>query len=195
MGTQFTIQGAEHAGSLYVEDEDNFYSVVKQPSSPYLTSYYVEDEDNVGSVRLRGSLYTGSLYTRSNGATRYKTSAVTVTEQGTKCSTTLYYLNSSGGYSKFTQALYYAGGDKTYYTRSGGGTYYETEEVDTPLYEDGGIHTYPLYTKVSKSLYAAGSTVTYPAYKAYSGKLYDAGQTAVISPAEIETQNVTALTV
>lgn len=194
-GTEFTLQGAEHDG-LYVEDEDNFYSVVKQPSSAYLTSYYVEDENNVGSVKKLGSQYNAdtNLYTRSDGVTCYTTSAVNVTPIGAKYPNPLY-IKSGTTYSLISVNLYYAGTEKTYYTRSNGAYRYTTSKVDTPLYTDGGTHTYPLYTKVSKNLYEAGSTVTYPAYKKYSGKVYDAGKTAVIAPAEIETQNVNALTV
>lgn len=170
--------------------------MIAQPSSAYLTSYYVEDENNVGSVRKLGSQYNDdvNLYKRSNGATRYTTSAVTITKQGTKYGGTLYF-KSGDTYYQLSSTLYYAGSDVTYYTRSGGVYCYETERVDTPLYEDGGTHTYPLYTKVSKTLYAAGSTRTFPAYKAYSGKVYDAGQKITLSPAEVETQSVTALTI
>lgn len=195
VGTQFMIQGALHSGTLYVEDENNFYSCIKQPSSPYLTSYYVEDEDNIGSVKKLGSQYNDDtdLYTRSNGVTCYTTSSVTVTPIGAKYPNTLYIKNGTT-YSPISVSLYYAGSEKTYYTRSNGATRYTTTKVSTPLYTDGGTHTYTLYNRVSKNLYAAGSTVTYPAYKAYSGKLYDAGKAAVISPAEITTQSVTALT-
>lgn len=177
-GTQFTMLGKEHEG-LYVEDEDNYYSCIKQPSSPYLTSYYVEDEDNVGSVPLRGSRYNDDvdLFTRSGGIECYKTSAYTSNK---------LYISTGGVYRELGQTLY---------TRSSGAVRYTTSKVDTPLYRDGGTHTYTLYKSVSKNLYAEGSTVTYPAYKAYGGKVYDAGQTAVISPAEITTQNVIALTV
>ena len=194
-GTQFVLQGAEHTG-LYVEDEENFYSVVKQPSSPYLSSYYVENENNVGSVRKLGSQYNDdtNLYVRSNGVTCYETSSVSVTVQGVKYGGTLYF-KSGDTYYALSSTMYYAGESKTYYTRSNGATRYTTTRVDTPLYTDGGVHTYPLYTKVSKNLYAAGSTVTFPAYKKYGGKVYDAGKTAVIAPAEVETQNVNVLTV
>ena len=193
-GSGFTMQGAEHTG-LYVEDEDNYYSVIKQPSSPYLTSYYVEDENNVGSVRKLGSQYNAdtNLYVRSNGVTCYETSSVSVTVQGVKYGGTLYFKNGDTYYA-LSSTMYYAGESKTYYTRSNGATRYTTTKVDTPLYTDGGTHTYPLYTRVSKNLYAAGSTVTYPAYKKYGGKVYDAGKAATLSPAEVTTQNVTALT-
>ena len=195
-GTEFTLLGDEHPG-LYVEDEDNYYSCIRQPSSPYLTSYYVEDEDNVGSVRKRGSQYNDdvNLYTRSNGVTCYTTSSVTVTPIGSPYPNPLYYKSGDSYVGPLSVKLYYAGSEKTYYTRSNGATRYTTSLVDTPLYEDGGTHTYTLYKKVSKNLYESGSTVTYPAYKQYSGKAYDAGQRAVISPAEVTTENVTALTV
>lgn len=196
VGGEVTLIGNEHSG-LYVEDENNFYSVVKQPSSAYLTSYYVEDENNVGSVRKLGSRYNDdtNLYVRSNGVTCYETSSVTVTVQGDKYSGTTLYYKDGDNYYKFQATLYRGGSSKTYYTRSNGATRYTTTKVDTPLYTDGGTHTYPLYTRKSKTLYAAGSTVTYPAYKKYSGKVYDAGKTVHIEPAEIETQSVTALTV
>ena len=188
--------GAEHPG-LYVEDEDNYYSCVKQPSSPYLTSYYVEDENNVGSVRKLGSQYNDdvSLYTRSGGVTCYETSEVTVTPIGSQYPNPLYYKSGDSYVGPLSVKLYYAGSEKKYYNRSNGATRYKTTKVETPLYEDGGTHTYPLYNRVSKNLYAAGSTVTYPAFKPYGGKVYDAGAAAVLSPAEITTQNVTALTV
>lgn len=194
-GGEVTLIGNEHSG-LYVEDENNFYSVIKQPSSAYLTSYYVEDENNVGSVRKLGSQYNDdtNLYVRSNGVTCYETSSVSVTVQGVKYGGTLYF-KSGDTYYALSSTMYYAGESKTYYTRSNGATRYTTTKVDTPLYTDGGTHTYPLYTRKSKTLYAAGSTVTYPAYKKYSGKVYDAGKTVHIEPAEIETQSVTALTV
>jgi hypothetical protein len=194
-GSGFTLQGEEHAGALYVEDEDNFYSVVKQPSSAYLTSYYAEDENNVGSYRKLGSQYNADtdVYTRSGGVTCYETSSVSVTVQGVKYGGTLYYKSGSTYYA-LSSTMYYAGESKTYYTRSNGAYRYTTNKVDTPLYTDGGVGTYPLYTEVSKNLYEAGSTVTYPSYKKYAGKLYDAGQAATLSPAEVTTQNVTALT-
>lgn len=196
-GSEFTIQGAEYTGTLYVEDEDSFYSVLKQPSSPYLSSYYVEDEDNVGSVRKLGDQYNAStnLYTREDGVYCYETSAVTVTKQGSAYTSNTLYISTGGVYRALGQTLYTAGKSATYYNRSNGATRYETEKVEVPLYTDGGVHTYPLYNKVSKNLYAAGSTVTYPAYKAYTGKLYSAGQKASISPAEVETEDVTVLTV
>ena len=194
-GSEITLIGSERSG-LYIEDEDNFYSVVKQPSSPYLTSYYVEDENNVGSVRKLGSQYNAdvNLYTRSNGVTCYETSSVSVTPIGAKYPNTLY-IKSGTAYSPISVSLYYAGSEKTYYTRSNGAYRYTTSRVDVPLYEDGGTHTYSLFTKVSKNLYAAGSTVTYPAYKAYTGHVYDAGKSVTLHPAEVETENVTALTV
>ena len=195
-GTQFVLQGAEHAG-LYVEDEENFYSVIKQPSSAYLSSYYVEDENNVGSVRKLGSQYNAdtNLYVRSDGVECYETESVSVKTQGSAYTSNKLYISTGGVYRELTQTLYTAGSTKTYYTRSNGAKRYTTTLVDTPLYTDGGVHTYPLYTKVSKNLYAAGSTVTYPAYKKYGGKVFDAGKTAVIAPAEVETQNVNVLTV
>ncbi len=195
-GTQFVLQGAEHTG-LYVEDEENFYSVVKQPSSPYLSSYYVENENNVGSVRKLGSQYNAdtNLYVRSNGVECYETSSVSVKVQGEQYSGTTLYYKDGDNYYKFQATLYRAGSSKTYYTRSNGAKRYTTTLVETPLYTDGGTHTYPLFTRVSRNLYAAGSTVTFPAYKKYGGKVYDAGKTAVIAPAEVETQNVNALTV
>lgn len=195
-GGEVTLIGNEHSG-LYVEDENNYYSVVKQPSSAYLTSYYVEDENNVGSVRKLGSRYNDdtNLYVRSNGVTCYETSSVTVTVQGDQYSGTTLYYKDGENYYQFRATLYRGGSSKTYYTRSNGATRYTTTLVETPLYTDGGTHTYPLYTRKSKTLYAAGSTVTYPAYKKYSGKVYDAGKTVHIEPAEIETQSVTALTV
>lgn len=194
-GTEFTLLGDEHPG-LYVEDEDNYYSCIKQPSSPYLTSYYVEDEDNVGSVRKRGSQYNDDvdLYTRSGGVTCYETKEVTLNVGGTLSFSTIYTLQSNGTYTP-RSGDWRNCSEKTYYTRSNGAFRYTTSKVSTPLYEDGGTHTYTLYKKVSKNLYESGSTVTYPAYKQYDGKVYDAGQRAVISPAEVTTENVTALTV
>ena len=157
----------------------------------------MEDEDNIGSVRILGEQYNAStsVYTRSNGVYCYETSAVSVKTQGSAYTSNKLYISTGGVYRELTQTLYTAGSTKTYYTRSNGDTRYETEKIETPLYLDGGVHTYPLFNKVSKNLYAAGSTVTYPAYKAYSGKLYNAGTKASISPAEVETENVTVLTV
>lgn len=196
VGSEITLIGSERSG-LYVEDEDNFYSVIKQPSSPYLTSYYVEDENNVGSVRKLGSQYNANvnLYTRSDGVTCYETSSVTVKTQGSAYTSNKLYISTGGVYRELTQTLYTEGSSKTYYNRSNGAFRYTTSRVDVPLYEDGGTHTYSLFTKVSKNLYAAGSTVTYPAYKAYTGHVYDAGKTVALHPAEVETENVTALTV
>ena len=195
-GSEVTLIGNEHSG-LYVEDEDNFYSVVRQPSSAYLTSYYVEDENNVGSVRKLGTQYNAStnLYVRSGGVECYETESVSVKTQGSAYTSNKLYISTGGVYRELTQTLYTAGSTKTYYTRSNGAKRYTTTPVETPLYTDGGVHTYPLYTQRSKTLYEAGSTVTYPAYKKYSGKVYDAGKKAYVVPAEVETQNVTALTV
>lgn len=190
----FTLQGAAHVGDLYVEDEDNFYSVVRQ-GALFLTGYYVEDEENVGSYRKLGGQYEDSVYTRSNGATRYKTSSVTVTVQGAQYTANKLYISTGGVYRELTQKLYVAGSEKKYYTRSGGVYCYETEEVDTPLYEDGGTGTYPLYVRRTKNLYEAGNTVTFPAYKKYDGKLYDKGRAMTLQPASVLTQDVTALTV
>ena len=195
-GSGITLLGSEHAG-LYVEDEDNFYSVVKQPSSASLTSYYVEDENNVGSVRKVGTQYNAStnLYVRSDGVECYETESVSVTKQGSAYTSNKLYISTGGVYRELGQTLYTAGSTKTYYTRSNGAKRYTTTLVEVPLYTDGGVHTYPMYTKKNKTLYESGSTVTYPAYKKYSGKVYDAGKTVTIAPAEIETQSVTALTV
>lgn len=148
-------------------------------------------------MRILGDQYNAStnVYTRSNGVYCYETSAVSVKTQGSAYTSNKLYISTGGVYRELTQTLYTAGSTKTYYTRSNGDTRYETEKIETPLYLDGGTHTYSLFNKVSKTLYAAGSTVTYPAYKAHSGKLYDAGQAVTFSPAEIETQSVTALTV
>lgn len=198
-GSGFTLQGAEHAGALYVEDEDNYYSCVKQPSSPYLTSYYVEDENNVGSVQLRGTSHTSTTRYKGNGS--YITGrgdSVSVNKRGAQYSNALY-IKSGDTYSRISVALYYDGGSETYYKGNGSsgylrGTSVQAIEYDGTLYEDGGVHTYPLYTKVSKSLYEKGTTVTYPAYKKYSGKLYGAGKAATIVPAKVTTQDITALT-
>lgn len=196
-GSGFTIQGAEHSGTLYVEDENNFYSVIEQPGTAALTSYYVEDEDNVGSYSKLGSQYNAdtNLYTRSGGVTCYETSSVSVTVQGSAYTSNKLYISTGGVYRELGQTLYTAGSSKTYYNRSNGAYRYTTTKVDTALYTHGGTGTYPLYKKVSKTLYAAGTTKTFPAYKAYSGKLYDAGTAATLSPAEVETKSVTALTV
>lgn len=199
MDDGFTLQGAEYAGALYKEDEDNFYSVVRQPSSAYLSSYYVEDENNVGSVRLRGTAHSSTTHYKGNGG--YITgrgSSVTVTKQGAKYNGTLYY-KSGDTYYPLSSTMYWAGSSETYYTGNGSsgylrGTSVQAIEYDGTLYEDGGVHTYPLYTKVSKSLYEKGTTVTYPAYKKYSGKLYGAGKAATIVPAKVTTQDITALT-
>lgn len=168
-----------------------------QPTSAYLTSYYVEDEDNVGSVQKLGSQYNANvnLYTRSDGVTCYTTSAVKVTPIGSQYPNALYYKSGDSYVGPLSVKLYYAGTEQTYYTRSNGATRYTTTKVDTPLYEDGGTHTYTLYNKVSKTLYAAGSTKTFPAYKPYSGKVYDAGQTVTFNAAEFEIETVTGLTV
>lgn len=190
------LQGGEHKG-LYVEDEDNFYSCIKQPSSPYLTSYYVEDENNVGSVRLRGSRYNDdvNLYTRSGGVYCYETTGVDVTPIGSQYPRALYYKSGDSYVGPISAKLYYAGTTKRYYNRSNGAERHKTTKVETALYEDGGSHTYALYKKVSKSLYAEGSRVTYPAYKAYGGKVYDPGKKYSIQPAEFEIETVTALTI
>lgn len=198
-GSGITLQGSERTG-LYVEDENNFYSVVKQPSSAYLTSYYVEDENNVGSVQLRGTAHTSTTRYKGNGSYIYgRGDSVSVNKRGAQYSNALYIKNGDT-YSRISVSLYYDGGSETYYKGNGSsgylrGTSVQAIDWDGTLYESGGTHTYPLYTKVSKNLYAAGSAVTFPAYKKYDGKVYDAGQTAVIAPAEIETQSVTALTV
>lgn len=197
-GTEFTLQGAEHPG-LYVEDEDNYYSCIKQPTSPYLTSYYVEDEDNVGSVTKIGTAHSSGTYYKGNGSSGYlRGSSVTA-----RTGYTAYYgkLYDADGVRVNSGTTYFFGGsEKTLYKGDGSYIYGRGSSVDAiaydgTLYEHGGTHTYPLYNKVTKNLYAAGTTVNYPAFKAYGGKVYDAGQRAVISPAEITTENVTALTV
>ena len=194
-GSGFVLQGAEHVGSLYIEDEDNFISVTKQ-GELFMTSYYAEDEDNVGTYRALGERYNEdkNVYTRSNGATRYTTSSTSVTVQGAAYTANKLYISTGGVYRELTQTLYTAGSTKTYYTRSNGVYCYETEKVEEPLYLDGGTKTYPLYVKLSKNLYSAGSRVTYPSYKKYTGKLYDAGRPATLTPATVAVENVTALT-
>lgn len=196
VGGEVTLIGSEHSG-LYVEDEYNFYSVVQQPSSPYLTSYYVEDENNVGSVRRVGTQYNAdtNLYVRSNGVDCYETESVSVKTQGSAYTSNKLYISTGGVYRELTQTLYTEGSTRTYYNRSNGARRYTTTLVEVPLYTDGGVQTYPMYTRRSKTLYEAGSSVTFPAYKKYSGKVYDAGKTVHIEPAEVETQSVTALTV
>lgn len=171
--------------------------MIAQPSSAYLTSYYVEDENNVGSVKLRGTSHSST--------TRYKGNGSYVTDRGDEVTryviTQTYssaYTYSDGVYTpigtvyKIQSGTYYRGNGTSGYLR---GSSVQAIDYDGKLYEDGGTHTYPLYTKVSKTLYAAGSTRTFPAYKAYSGKVYDAGQKITLSPAEVETQSVTALTI
>lgn len=187
------LQGDEHKG-LYVEDEDNFYSFVRQPDSPYLTSYYVEEGS--GSVRMRGSQYNDdvNLYTRSGGVTCYETKEVELNVGGTLSFSTIYTLQSNGTYTPRS-------GDwrncskKTYYTRSNGAFRYTTNKVSTALYEDGGSFPYPIYKRIDKKLYEEGKTENLPAYKAYGGKVYDPGKKYSIQPAEFEIETVTALTI
>lgn len=186
------LQGDEHKG-LYVEDENNFDTIIQQPSSAYLTSYYVEDEDNFGNKL--GDRYNDDVdvYTRSNGVYCYTTSAVKVTPIGAEYPRALYYKSGDSYVGPISVNLYYAGTEKTYYNRSNGATRYSTSLVDTPLFRNGG--TYPMYKKVSKTLYAAGKSVPITRYKAYGGKVYDPGKKYSIQPAEFEIETVTALTI
>lgn len=198
VGTEFILQGPERKG-LYVEDEDNYYSCIKQPTSPYLTSYYVEDENNIGSVGKIGTAHSSGTYYKGNGSTGYlRGSSVTARTGYTAYSGKLY--DADGVRVNSSTTYFFGGSEKTLYKGDGSyvhdrGNSVDAIEYDGTLYEHGGNHTYPLYKKVSKNLYAAGSTVTYPAYKEYGGKVYDAGQRAVIKPADVKTENVTALTV
>lgn len=202
-GTEFQLQGDEHAGTLYVEDEYNVYSVIKQPSTPYLTSYYVEDENNVGSVNIIGTAHTSKTRYKGNGSYIYgRGSTVTLTKQGTAYAYngSLYRLTGTGNYVAVGVDLYNAGTSVTYYQGNGTSGYLRGDEVeaidyDGTLYENGGTHTYSLYKKVTRNLYEAGSTETFPMYNKYSEKVYDKGKTVTLYPAVVTAENVNALTV
>lgn len=193
-GSEFVVQGAEHKG-LYVEDENNFDTIIQQPDSAYLTSYYVEDEDNFGNKL--GERYNDDVdvYTRSNGVYCYTVTEVNPRLQGEpyEYNGSLYRKTNSGTYLHVGVNLYRYGNTKTYYTISNGAKRYSTSLVETPLYKHGG--TYPMYKKVSKTLFASGKSVSIPKYKVYGGKVYDPGKKYSIQPAEFEIETVTALTV
>lgn len=137
-GSEFTLLGSPYSGTLYVEDEDNF-----------------------GTYTPIGSQYNDdvNVYKRSNGVMCYTTSAYTEAP---------LYISTGGVYRPFSGTLY---------TRSNGKTRYDTEKVDTPLYEKGQTQVLTLYKPYT------------------AAKLYKSGEKVSFNKASLTTRNVTALTV
>ena len=125
-GSEFTLLGSPHSGALYVEDEDNFgtYTPIGSQYNDdvdvytrsggvmcYTTSAYTEAPLYIST----GGVYrpfSGTLYTRSNGKTRYETEKVD-TELFRKGQPQSYTL-----YKPYTAAKLYKAGDKVTFNKA-----------------------------------------------------------------------------
>ena len=133
VGTEFILQGPERKG-LYVEDEDNYYSCIKQPTSPYLTSYYVEDENNIGSVGKIGTAHSSGTYYKGNGSTGYlRGSSVTARTGYTAYSGKLY--DADGVRVNSSTTYFFGGSEKTLYKGDGSYVHDRGNRVDAIEYD------------------------------------------------------------
>ena len=183
-GTEFTLQGEEHEGDLYEEGEE--FGYYARGSNVSVALY------QAGSTGTLIGSSAGTLYKGNGGYITGRGDSVSVTKQGIKYGGTLYF-KSGDTYYTVSSTLYYAGTTETYYKGNGSSGYLRGTSVTDAYYKGNTVSLQGAEYENTVFLSGGYKTVTLQGEK-ISKKLYEEGQAATLSPAEVTTQSVTALT-
>lgn len=117
---------------------------------------------------------------------------VTVTKQGTKYGGTLYF-KSGDTYYQVSSTLYYAGTSEDYYDGTGERGYLRGDEVDDVYYKGNTVRLRGSEYENTVFLNGGYHEVTLQGEKT-TRKLHIPGQAVTLTPAQVTTESVTALT-
>lgn len=178
------MQGEAYSGELYAPGEE--------------FGYYARGNNVNVALFQAGASGTligdsaGTLYMGNGGYITGRGSSVTVTKQGAKYNGTLYY-KSGDTYYPLSSTMYWAGSSETYYTGNGSSGYLRGTSVSDVYYKGNTVKLQGEEYENTVFLSGGYKTVTLQG-DAITEKLYKEGRAATLSPAEVKTQSVTALT-
>lgn len=181
------MQGAEYDGDLYEPGEVFGYYARGDNVSTAL--YYAG-----GSGTLIGSS-AGTLYKGNGKYVHDRGTQKTVKKQGTPYAYngSLYRLTGAGNYVPISATLYNEGTDFSYYPGDGTSGYLRGDDVDDVYYEGNTVKLQG--QEYDKTVFLSGGyhEVTLQGEKT-TRKLHIPGQAVTLTPAQVTTESVTALT-